>query len=240
MSRLLLIRHGQASLGAADYDVLSPIGVVQSQALGRHLGRMLDPPHAIYSGPRRRQRDTAAHLVAAAREHGVEFPDPIELPDFDEYPALALMRQALPTLCDVDPALRSLAHAWQAAEVGSPEHRRAFERTFQAAMRCWHDGQVDHPEVEPFAGFHARIERGLRSVVDRHPRGHTVLVVSSAGPVGVMTALALGLPSWSGVRTSFFVHNASITELMARPDELQLRSFNALPHLTDRAHVTLR
>jgi len=240
VSRLLLIRHGQASLGAADYDVLSPIGVVQSQALGRHLGRMLDPPHAIYSGPRRRQRDTAAHLVGAAREHGAEFPDPLELPDFDEYPALALMRQALPTLCDVDPALRSLAHAWRSAEVGSPEHRRAFERTFQAAMRCWHDGQVDHPEVEPFAGFHARIERGLRSVVDRHPRGHTVLVVSSAGPVGIGLRLGLGLDLWAGLKASFVVHNSSISELRTRGEEPVLTMFNALPHLHDPAEITLR
>lgn len=240
MSRLLLIRHGQASLGAADYDVLSPRGVEQSHALGRHLARMLDPPDAIYSGPRRRQRDTAAHLVAAAREVGAAFPDPSELPDFDEYPALALMREVLPILCETDAELRDLTVAWRSAEVGSLEHRRAFELTFHAAMRRWHDGHVDHPAVEPFAEFQARIARGLQHVVDRHPRRQTVLVVSSAGPVGVIAGLALGLTPWAGIRTSFVVHNASITEVASRPGELQLRSFNALPHLTDRALVTLR
>lgn len=240
MSRLLLIRHGQASLGAADYDVLSPLGAVQSQALGRHLARMIDPPDAIYAGPRKRQRDTAAHLVAAAREQGADFPDPTERLEFDEYPALALMRDALASLCDVDDGVRSLIDVWRATEVGSREHRRAFERAFQAAMKVWHDGRVAHPEIEPFAAFQARVAAGLRGVVERHPRGHTVLVVTSAGPVGVMMALAQDLPTWSGLRASFVVHNAALTELAYRPDGLQLRSFNALPHLTDRGHVTHR
>lgn len=240
MSRLLLIRHGQASLGAADYDVLSPIGGEQARALGRHLARMLDPPHAIYSGPRKRQRDTAALLIAAAREAGAAYPDPLELPEFDEYPALPLMKEALPALCEADADLRALTGAWLAAERGSPEHRKAFERAFRAAMRCWHDGKVDHPDVEPFPAFHARVERGLWALVDRHPPRDTCLVVTSAGPVGVAAALALGQPSWAGLTHSFVVNNASLSELSCRPGSLQLRSFNALPHLTDRTLVTTR
>ncbi|MEC8667907.1 MAG: histidine phosphatase family protein, partial [Pseudomonadota bacterium] len=34
MPTLYLIRHGQASFGADDYDVLSPIGHEQARALG--------------------------------------------------------------------------------------------------------------------------------------------------------------------------------------------------------------
>jgi broad specificity phosphatase PhoE len=240
VSRLLLIRHGQASLGAADYDVLSPLGGQQAEALGAHLARMIDPPHAIYAGPRRRQRDTAARLVAAARAAGADFPEPHELPDFDEYPALPLMKEALPGLCASDPELAGLAAAWMAGAPGTREHQRSFERVFQAAMRRWHAGDVEHPAVESFRAFHDRIARGLGLVIERHPRSSTVLVVSSAGPVGVVVGMALGLDTWAGIRTSFVVHNASVTELAYRPGELQLRAFNALPHLRDRAHVTLR
>ena len=42
MSLLLLVRHGQASWGAADYDDLSPLGVEQSALLGK-----LCHPHGI-------------------------------------------------------------------------------------------------------------------------------------------------------------------------------------------------
>lgn len=240
MGRLLLIRHGQASLGASDYDVLSPLGAQQAEALGRHLADLHGPPHALYTGPHRRQRDTAAHLAGAARARGALLPAPIELPEFGEYPALALMREALPELCAADPELAALADAWRAQPPGGEEHRRAFERCFQAAMRRWHEGQVRHPAIEPFAAFIARVERGLQRVTEGLPRGATVLVVTSAGPVGAAFRLALRLPTWDALSHSFVVHNASLTELAFRPGELQLRSFNALPHLTRRDLITLR
>ncbi|EPM78754.1 hypothetical protein A249_34210, partial [Pseudomonas syringae pv. actinidiae ICMP 18804] len=37
MGSIYLIRHGQASFGADDYDVLSPVGIRQSRVLGAHL-----------------------------------------------------------------------------------------------------------------------------------------------------------------------------------------------------------
>ena len=50
MGSIYLIRHGQASLGAANYDELSPLGVRQSQLCGEFLhrwtnGRFLATPH---------------------------------------------------------------------------------------------------------------------------------------------------------------------------------------------------
>lgn len=54
-----LVRHGQASFGAADYDQLSELGRVQSVAVGAALGaRRLRSPVAV-AGTLRRQRDTA-------------------------------------------------------------------------------------------------------------------------------------------------------------------------------------
>jgi hypothetical protein len=50
VGNLYLIRHGQASFGAADYDVLSPVGERQSLALGEHL------PNWAAPGPLRRWR----------------------------------------------------------------------------------------------------------------------------------------------------------------------------------------
>ena len=58
MGRLVLVRHGQASYGQADYDRLSPTGEQQARALGPTLaGLGLD---ALFVGPLRRQQQTAA------------------------------------------------------------------------------------------------------------------------------------------------------------------------------------
>ena len=217
MSKLLLIRHGQASLGAPDYDVLSPLGVVQAHRLGAWLATMQVRPDIIVTGPRKRQRDTASTLVAAARERGAAFPDPIEDLAFDEYPALEIMQR----------------HA-----ASTREHRRAFEATFQRMMRHWHDDRLGAPEIESCIAFQDRVHRGLAALMQA--RGQTILVVTSAGPVGVGLRVGLDLDPWSAVKTSFIVHNSSVTELRSRGSGPILTSFNALPHLHDPAEITLR
>src|SRR5689334_20040975 len=66
MGLVLLVRHGQASFGADDYDVLSETGVVQSRRLGEWLGETGLEPAAVLHGAMRRQRDTATAMVEAA------------------------------------------------------------------------------------------------------------------------------------------------------------------------------
>lgn len=238
MSSLLLIRHGQASLGAADYDVLSPLGVLQAQRLGEHLAAMIDPPDLIVSGPRRRQRDTASHLIAAARARGARFPDPEQRPEFDEYPALEIVQGHLQRLGAADPELA--AHTQEILEhpPGSREHRRAFEGIFQKMMRHWHDQRVMAPDLETSAAFQARVLRGLEPLLAARRR--TILVVTSAGPCGVGLRMGLGLDPWAALQASFVVRNSAITELQSRGGPPSLTMFNALPHLHARDEITLR
>lgn len=240
MSTLLLIRHGQASLGAADYDVLSPLGIVQARRVGAHLARMIDPPAAIYSGPLRRQRDTASHLVAAAREAGAEFPEPVLAPGLDEYPAIVVMQRHLQRLADADAALVPHLEGLRAHPRGSLEHRRSFEAAFQHVMRHWHDDRLGDPEIEPHHAFQSRVERTILELFERHGRGATILATTSAGPIGVALKLGLGTDSWSGLKASFVVVNASMTELKSRGESPTLTMFNAIPHLHDRSEITHR
>ncbi len=240
MTTLLLIRHGQASLGAADYDVLSPLGELQARRLGEHLGELhgAAPPALIVTGPRKRQRDTASILIAAARARGAEFPDAVLRPEFDEYPALEVMQRHLQRFAVDDPELGSHVAALTQHARTTREHRRAFEAAFQRMMRHWHDDRLGDPEIEANAVFQARVARGLAELMQR--RGQTVLVVTSAGPVGVGLRTGLGLDPWAALQASFVVTNSSVTELQSRGGPPMLTMFNALPHLRDRAEITLR
>ena len=56
MTVLYLIRHGQASFGAEDYDQLSELGRRQSVLLGTHLRQTQPPLDAIYAGSLRHQK----------------------------------------------------------------------------------------------------------------------------------------------------------------------------------------
>ena len=66
MGSVYLLRHGQASFGAADYDVLSPAGERQAETLGEELRRRAVPVRAVWSGTLRRQLATASAALAAA------------------------------------------------------------------------------------------------------------------------------------------------------------------------------
>src|ERR1700746_3762202 len=65
MGVLLLVRHGQASLGTADYDRLSDIGRRQAQVTGARLARTDLGIDRMVCGGLTRQRDTAQALLDA-------------------------------------------------------------------------------------------------------------------------------------------------------------------------------
>ena len=85
MPVVLLVRHGQASFGADDYDVLSDVGRRQSEVVGAELARRgLRSPRSL-AGGLRRQQDTAR----------VALPDtPLSVDRrWDEYDHLGLLRR---------------------------------------------------------------------------------------------------------------------------------------------------
>ena len=58
MGLVLLVRHGQASFGADDYDVLSPTGWEQARTLGGWLTERGVAPTGVVHGSMRRHRET--------------------------------------------------------------------------------------------------------------------------------------------------------------------------------------
>ena len=79
MGQILLVRHGQASFGAADYDALSPLGFEQSRLLGAALAHRTISVDAVVHGTMRRHRETA-ETCAARRACPAKAPLRISLP----------------------------------------------------------------------------------------------------------------------------------------------------------------
>jgi broad specificity phosphatase PhoE len=229
MSTLLVVRHGQASFGQADYDRLTPVGVEQSARLGAYLaasGRALD---RIVVGPRRRQQDTAAHMLAAFRAGGGRAPDPELVHGLDEYPAEAIMRRALPAL-----------PAEARAMLDAPIDARAFQVVFERVMHKWVGGELAADDTESFGEFAARVRVAIHEIVAGAGRGRTVCVVTSAGPTAIACQMALDLPDPMALKQSWVVANTGTTEIKFRGDEMTLVVFNALPHIRDQRLVTYR
>lgn len=223
MSSLLLIRHGQASFGAEDYDVLSARGAEQSRALGRHLAASGTRIDAVYVGPRRRHADTARHLAEAAAEAGAPLPAPSAIAELDEFPAIEMLRLWLPKLAASDPAL--------AAAVAAGDPGRAALAAFGTVTRAWAAGELEAGEIESFAVFAARVQRGLDAIMAAEGRGRQVLVVTSGGPISIAVRGCLDLGEQATLKVALALANGSTTEIKWRAGETTLFSYNHVHYL---------
>ncbi len=235
MGTLTLVRHGQASYGAADYDQLSERGIEQAQVLGRHWAATGLVADALVSGPMKRQRDTLVIARDAAVAAGHELPAPTVLDELAEYPAFELIGRFLPKLVRERPALAGLLDG-TAAVTGRAE---LHDLGFGMVLDAWCSGELDTEGLETFAGFVSRVRDGLGRLIVAHPgRGRRIVAVTSGGPIGVAGKLALGLEATATLRLWRMVRNASVTELVWRsrdfawaPGDLSLLGFNHVDHL---------
>jgi len=70
---VILVRHGQASFGAASYDVLSEVGYRQAELTALELRRRGARVECVVAGTLARQRDTAANGFSILTGYGLPY-----------------------------------------------------------------------------------------------------------------------------------------------------------------------
>jgi broad specificity phosphatase PhoE len=234
---LTLVRHGQASYGAADYDRLSERGIEQARALGRRWAANRFAPDAIYAGPMRRQIDTATLAVEAARDAGHTLPAPTVLDELAEYPAFELLGRFMPQFVQEHPELRSLLDGTATAA----DRHALMDRGFWLVIDAWTRDQLDCGDIETFGAFVERVGRAMTRMIAGHAGGGARVVgVTSGGPIGIALKRTLGPDAMATVNHWRLVRNASVTELLwrsARPEQLSLLGFNHIDHLPAELHT---
>ena len=225
MPSILLIRHGQASFGSADYDALSPAGHRQAEAIARELGRDERPVSRIVSGSLRRQRETAA---PAASLLGL----PVEIdPRFDEYEMDDIMSAHSNT------GVRTNTRPG-AKQVTSAEFQRALEPGMRSWIAAGHAGGA----AETWPQFAARTRAALTELAEGLPSGTTALAFTSAGVIAALCVSILQIPGETVVVLNRVAVNGAITLVASGRSGLSLISFNEYRHLEHdpTASVTLR
>src|SRR5262245_36809072 len=234
MSVLTLVRHAQASFHADDYDALSPLGHEQARLLGEYWARRGIDIDQVYCGPRVRQRHTAEIVGFAFTQAGRSWPEPVVLPELDEYDLAGVFRTSAPELERRDAAFAELLAAYR-RDADGPGRMRSFQRVFEALTMHWATTPEAVAGVEGFAAFRERIKRGLGRVTEVQGSGRRVAVFTSGGVIGTAVRLALDAPDRMALEVNWRVRNCSLTEFVFTRGRFTLDSFNALPHLEDPA-----
>lgn len=207
MGAIYLIRHGQASFGAADYDALSPLGFEQSTLVGAELKRRGVEFAQVRSGTLARQRDTAA---TALKSLGCDVPA-IEDERWNEYD-------------HVDIAAH---HAGGAPQ----EDPREYQRLLDAALTAWVDSGDSGPCTESWPAFLGRCTAALAELAGSLGRGENGLVFTSGGVLGAVAGSLLGTPGPGLLKLNRVTVNTGITKLTSGRGGVNLLSFNEHPHL---------
>ncbi|MEP4196209.1 MAG: histidine phosphatase family protein [Aliishimia sp.] len=203
MAELLVIRHGQASFGADNYDQLSDLGVKQSQAVGAYLRAQGWVPDRVVTGTLERQKDTALGMGLT--------PDDTHA-GFNEYDFHDLLHTRFGGQAPHDVM----------------QDRKTHFRTLRETIIDWQGGGIEGAQ-ESWSDFTTRIKSAQDHATQ--PGAKKVLVVASGGVIGQMVAAALSAPSVMMMELNLQIKNASITRFVFSPGRIMLTEFNTTPYV---------
>lgn len=221
MGAIYLVRHGQASFGAADYDQLSPLGEEQARLLGSwlsHCGRTMP---AIVTGTLKRHRQSAAACSAACIA-----PPPADWCEdrgFDEFDHHEVLVRHRPEFADPLALNGYLAT--------TPEPRRAFQQLFAAAIARWTGGRHDADYGESFADFRQRVVAALARLTETYQERPEVWVFTSGGAISVIVQELLAIPDRRVFDLNWTLVNGGVTKLLHQPGRIGVSYVNSQAHL---------
>lgn len=222
MPALYLIRHGQASFGAEDYDQLSSLGERQAAHLGQAFAAGGLQAQHIICGGMKRHRQTAEYCLSAM---GLSAKDSAwrSDPDWNEYDHIDLLNAYTAELGVSEQMV---------ADMAGENPRAGFQRHFAKAMQRWVSGQYDDEYAESWAQFSARIRRGL-DAASRNAKGN-VFVFTSGGAISAVCGQVLGLSANASAELSWQLANAAYSKILSGQSGLKLLSINEHSHFDGR------
>ncbi len=210
MGTLYLVRHGQASFGAADYDQLSELGRRQSERLGQYWRERGITFDAVLTGTLRRHAQTWQGIATGAGyDNAVQ-----ALAGLNEYDSEAVI---------------ATIHPQPLQKPDTPELYRHHFRLLRDGLRQWMNGVVSPKGMPSYTDFLAGVTGALDQVRKNH-EGH-VLIVSSGGPIATAVGHVLGTTPETTIELNMRIRNSAVTEFTYTPKRHTLLSYNTLPHL---------
>jgi broad specificity phosphatase PhoE len=211
---LYLVRHGQASFGAQDYDNLSDLGAEQATHLGQWFHAAAVAPSKIVCGGLRRHQQTCRAWAEGFQEAGGQLPAAqhqtidARWNEYDHEDIFSQGTQSFGLVCVQNKDMP----------------RRDFQRLFEKTISRWISGDHDQCYREPWPHFDARCRAALGDV--QKLKGEVVVVFSSGGAIAACVAAALGLSAAQAMQFNYLIANCSVSKFIYRDDALNLATFN--------------
>jgi broad specificity phosphatase PhoE len=209
MPAVHLVRHGQASFGSENYDVLSSTGKLQAGIAGRELVRRGVRAPVFGCGTLSRQSETAAII---ASEFGVDQPEFIVDARWNEFDAHGL----------VD---RWLDSPGVSTSMSSPEFQVHLDKAFTA----WIEGTDGTWREFSSGAFDALVD-----FVARIPQGSDGVVATSAGVTAAVAGRFVSADAAGIVGLNRVAVNTAVTTVLSGSSGLNLLTFNDHAHVIGR------
>jgi broad specificity phosphatase PhoE len=214
MGVVYLVRHGQASFGADDYDRLSSLGHEQARALGAALRPRVPNVDRVLAGSLRRHQETARGCLDTL---GCALPVDIDA-RWNEFDHEELLLKHEPEFSDKARLYAKLATA--------ADPTAAFEAVFRGAVARWVGGAFDHEYSESWLGFRARCEAGLDALVASLGPSKTALVFTSGGPISCLVQRDFELSDGRALQLPVALTNCGVTKMIYGARGTRLSTLN--------------
>lgn len=223
MGILTLVRHGQASFGAANYDELTRLGHAQAMQTGTHFAQRGLEFDRIISGPLQRQRQTVGAITCQLPVAG----------DTDIVGALKEFAEPSQILASAHrvPGLASTL----AAELSPQERMQHYGQTIQA----WCAGTIELEGAQSIDEFIGRVGDWFAHAVSGNRRARRTLAVTSAGVIAACMVTHFGLPASRLSEFAAVIRNCSVTEFIFSENRCSLLAFNNTTHLLEGLTSTI-
>jgi broad specificity phosphatase PhoE len=223
MPTILLVRHAQASFGTADYDVLSAVGVEQTQVLAGALERRELRVTRICAGSARRQLETAEGCRGPL---GLEIEVDERWNEYETEQVLTHHASAAAGLDGVGPA-------------GTEITSRDFQAILDTALDEWVAGGESTPATQSWPSFLESRSAALDDFAAGLGSGETGIVFTSGGVIAAICAHLLGDRAELFPRLNRVLVNTGITKLAVGRAGTSLITFNDHAHIDDAGGALL-
>jgi broad specificity phosphatase PhoE len=232
MSKIILIRHGQASYGAADYDNLSEKGIEQSKALGEYFVKQKIKLDKIYVGKLKRHLQTFEAFTEAFKQNNIELPIPVFLQELNEHHGNETLRLGF------EHFINQYEHAKKLADEikeNPKQQRRNSLLIFEMFFKEYTTGRFnfEHESVQSWVDFRSQTKKGIEQIKNEIGSGETVGVFTSGGTKSSIIGDCLRVDEEQIAEFNLVMKNTSFSQLLFSKNKINILTMNETPHLPD-------